>query len=113
MPDHVAQRELLTVKPQDVNITTQPKQAEQYTHAEPSKAMMVMYGLRNAVLYVWYWLPTQEEILLWAAEYVPGADALIMDYYRMRLGRTPLQKVLFEIPIDPLDQALHDAWVHK
>ena len=72
-----------------------------------------MYGLRNAALFVWYWLPTQEEILLWLSELVPGADALIMDYYRLRLGRKPLQQIMFEIPVDPLDQALHDAWIHK
>ena len=112
VPDHVAQRELLTITTQDMNITIkQQQQAEEDT--QPSKVMMVIYGLRNAALFVWYWLPTQEEILLWLSEFVPGADALIMDYYRLRLGRTPLQQIMFEIPVDPLDQALHDAWIHK
>ncbi len=81
--------------------------------ADPSMFMMVMYGLGNAALNIWYWLPTQEEVLLWLSEYMPVADVLIMDYYGLRLGSMPVQKAVYEVPVDPLDQALHDAWVHR
>ena len=87
--------------------------AKPVPQADPSTVMMVMYGLRNIALNIWYWLPTSEEVLLWLSEYVPVADALIMDYHRLRLGNMPLHTVALEVPVDPLDQALHDAWVHR
>lgn len=111
--DHVGQRELLSVSAPNVTVEDRPVAASRTTHERPSSIMMIMYGLHNAAFSVWYWLPTSEEVLLWLSEYVPAADVLIMDYYRLRLGSRPLQKVVFEIPVDPLDQALHDAWVHR
>lgn len=112
--DHLQQRELLSVSAPNATVNARPEAASRPTyHDNPSSIMMIMYGLRNAALSVWYWLPTSEEVLLWLSEYVPVADILIMDYYRLRLGSRPLQKVVFEIPVDPLDQALHDAWVHR
>ena len=111
--DHVRQRELLSVSAANATVKDRPVAANQSPQQNPSTVMMIMYGLRNAALNVWYWLPTSEEVLLWLSEYVPVADVLIMDYFRLRLGSRPLQKVVFEIPVDPLDQALHDAWVHR
>lgn len=111
--DHVQQRELLSVDAANATVKDRPVAANQYPEDNPSTMTMLKYGLRNAALGVWYWLPTSEEVLLWLSEYVPVADILIMDYYRLRLGSRPLQKVVFEIPVDPLDQALHDAWVHR
>lgn len=111
--DHVRQRELLSVSAANATVKDRPVVANRSPQDNPSSVMMIMYGLRNAALNVWYWLPTSEEVLLWLSEYVPVADVLIMDYFRLRLGSRPLQKVVFEIPVDPLDQALHDAWVHR
>lgn len=111
--DHLGQRELLSVSALNATVEDRPVAASRPTQDRPSSIMMIMYGLRNAAFSVWYWLPTSEEVLLWLSEYVPVADALIMDYYRLRLGSKPLQKVVFEIPVDPMDQALHDAWVHR
>lgn len=110
--DHVRQRELLSA-PAPNSKGDNAAAARQLRQDDPGTVMMMLYGLRNAVVYIWYWLPTSEEVLLWLSEYVPVADVLIMDYYRLRLGSMPLQKVVFEVPVDPLDQALHDAWVHR
>lgn len=111
--DHVRQRELLSASAANATVKDRPVAANQSPQDNPSNVMMIMYGLRNAALSVWYWLPTSEEVLLWLSEYIPVADVLIMDYFRLRLGSRPLQKVVFEIPVDPLDQALHDAWLHR
>ena len=110
--DHVRQRELLSAGAP--NTTAEDKSvAKPPPEDDPSTLMLILYGLHNAAFNFWYWLPTSEEVLLWLSEYVPVADVLIMDYYRIRLGSKPLQKVVFEIPVDPLDQALHDAWLHR
>lgn len=114
MPDHVQQRELLSTNAQNTTVQKAvPAKPAPAPQTDSSTFMMVMYGLRNLVLNIWYWLPTSEEVLLWLSEYVPVADVLIMDYYRLRLGSMPSQKVAWEVPVDPLDQALHDAWVHR
>lgn len=105
-PHEVLQRELLADKPMKTDPIVEPQ-------ADPNALMMVIYSMGNAVLHVWYWLPTQEEVLLWLSQYLPVADVLIMDYYRLKLGSMPMQPVVYEVPVDPLDQALHDAWVHR
>lgn len=107
--DHVHQRELLATDVQDANQSQRPVPPE----ADSNTIVMIMYGLGNAALHVWYWLPTQGEILLWLSQYLPVADVLIMDYYGLKLGSMPLQKLEYEVPVDPLDQALHDAWLHR
>ncbi|KAL3152177.1 hypothetical protein ABBQ32_001268 [Trebouxia sp. C0010 RCD-2024] len=110
--NHVRQRELVSATAPNAT-TDQPAAAEHLPQDDPGTVRMMLYRLRNAAFNIWYWLPTSEEVLLWLSEYVPVADVLIMDYYRLRLGSKPVQKVVFEIPVDPLDQALHDAWVHR
>ena len=110
--DHVRQRELLSATAPNVT-TEKAAAAKQLLQDDPGTMRIMLYGVRNAAFNIWYWLPTSEEVLLWLSEYVPVADVLIMDYYRLRLGSMPVQKVVFEIPVDPLDQALHDAWVHR
>ena len=111
--DNIRQRDLLSVSAANATVKDRPVAVNRSPQDNPSTVVMIMYGLRNAALYVWYWLPTSEEVLLWLSEYVPVSDVLIMDYFRLRLGSRPLQKVVSEIPVNPLDQALHDAWVHQ
>ena len=113
VPDHMQQRELLADRTQQLNATSKPMSAGQPPQAEPNMLMVVVYGLGNAAMNIWYWLPTQEEMLLWLSQYMPFADALIMDYYRLKLGSLPNTVVVHEVPVDPLDQALRDAWVHR
>ena len=113
VPEHVQQRELLADKTENLNATSKPVSVGQPPQAEPNMLMIVVYGLGNAAMNIWYWLPTQEEMLLWLSQYMPFADALIMDYFRLKLGSLPTTFVVHEVPVDPLDQALRDAWVHR
>ena len=113
VPHEVMQREALADKPMKADPVVEPVLVGPQPQADPSAFMMVVYCMGNAVLHVWYWLPTQEEVLLWLSQYLPVADVLIMDYYRLKLGSMPVQPVVYEVPVDPLDQALHDAWTHR
>jgi len=89
VPHEVLQRELLADKPMKANPVVEPVLVGHQPQADPNAFMMVVYSMGNAALHVWYWLPTQEEVLLWLSQYLPVADVLIMDYYRLKLGSMP------------------------
>lgn len=113
VPHEDLQRELLADKSVKTDPIVEPVLVGHQPQADPNAFMMVLYSMGNAALHVWYWLPTSAEVLLWLSQYLPVADVLIMDYYRLKLGSMLVQPVVHEVPLDPLDQALHDAWVHR
>lgn len=109
--DRILQQELLSVIDISQNASTVTSQRE--APSRPNMFMMVFYFVANLFLHVWYWLPTRQEMLLWVSQYLPVADVLCMDYFRLVLrNRTPYA-FIHEIPLHALDQALHDAWLHR
>lgn len=109
--DRISQRELLSVSDTAQNVSDMTDQRQ--LAREPSMFTMLFYGVVNLFLYVWYWLPTRQEVLLWISQYLPVADALCMDYFRIVLRNRTWVSPLTEIPLHALDQALHDAWLHR
>ena len=108
--DHIAQRELLSSNDEAQNATHVVPPA--HPPKQPNIATIVYYTVAHMLLDVWYWLPTRLEILLWISQYLPVADVLCMDYYRLVLGNRTPHIILDDIPLTALDQALHDAWLH-
>ena len=109
--DHISQRELLSVDDAAHNASNAITQRQM--PKRPSFVKIVYYTVANMLLHIWYWLPTRNEVLLWLSQYVPVADVLCMDYFRLVLGNRTPNVVLDEIPLHALDQALHDVWLYR
>ena len=109
--DRISQRELLSLDNAAQNASSVVTQRQ--AARRPSVVKIMYYTCADMLLHVWYWLPTKQEVLLWLSQYVPVADVLCMDYFRLVLGNRTPNAVVGDIPLHPLDQALHDVWLHR